>query len=49
VILEYCEFGALDHYLKNNDIDDDIKILLAGDCAEGLMYLTERGFIHRDV
>ena len=28
---------------------DDEKMLIAGDCAEGLMYLTERGFIHRDV
>ncbi len=48
-MLEYCEFGSLDGYLKKNDILDDEKILIAGDCAEGLMYLTERGFLHRDV
>jgi serine/threonine protein kinase len=69
VVLEYCEFGSLDGYLKKNDVPDEIKvmlaggvcvclpqssqlevqILLAGDCAEGLMYLTELGFLHRDV
>jgi serine/threonine protein kinase len=69
VVLEYCEYGSLDSYLKQNDLSDEIKvwadgvdaglvaranelriqILLAGDCAEGLMYLTELGFLHRDV
>ena len=49
VVLEYCEYGALDGYLKKNDVPEATKILIAGDCAEGLMYLTERGFLHRDV
>ena len=35
VLLEYCEHGSLDSYLKKNDLAENIKILIAGDCAEG--------------
>ncbi len=49
MVLEYCEYGALDGYLKKHDVPEATKILIAGDCAEGLMYLTERGYLHRDV
>ncbi len=48
-MLEYCEYGALDGYLRKHDVPEETKILIAGDCAEGLMYLTERGYLHRDV
>jgi hypothetical protein len=30
VVLEYCEFGSLDGYLKKNDIGDDIKVRTGG-------------------
>ena len=36
-------------YLEANNIPESCKLLLAGDCAEGLKYLSKRGFIHRDV
>ena len=35
VILEYCEHGALDSYLKKADVSESQKIVIAGDCAEG--------------
>jgi hypothetical protein len=28
VVLEYCEYGSLDGYLKKNDIGDEIKVWL---------------------
>ena len=49
VILEYCEHGALDKYLQKHDIGVKERLQLAGDCAEGLAYLTLHNFIHRDV
>ena len=49
VVLEYCEYGALDGLLKRSEVTEEKKLLIAGDCAEGLMYLTERGYLHRDV
>jgi hypothetical protein len=34
VVLEYCEFGSLDGYLKKNDVPDEIKVrLVGGVCA----------------
>jgi uncharacterized membrane protein len=26
-----------------------LQILIAGDCAEGMLYLSELGYIHRDM
>ena len=49
VVLEYCEHGSLKSYLQANDISEAMKFQIAGDCAEGLLYLTQRGFVHRDV
>jgi hypothetical protein len=36
-VLEFCEFGSLDGFLKANDINEAKKILIAGDCAEGVL------------
>jgi serine/threonine protein kinase len=30
VVLEYCEFGSLDSYLKKNEVPDEIKARLMG-------------------
>ena len=30
-------------------MDELFRIRVAGDCAEGLAYLSSRGFVHRDV
>ena len=47
VVLEYCEYGALQSYLQKNDVPEDHRLLLAGDCAEGLAYIASLGFVHR--
>ncbi len=36
-------------YLKNNDLSILTRLLLAGDCADGLAYLARRDFVHRDI
>jgi serine/threonine protein kinase len=28
VVLEYCEYGSLDGYLKKNEVPDEIKVCL---------------------
>jgi serine/threonine protein kinase len=51
MVLEYCEHGALNSYLKKTagTNEEDFRLQIAGDCCEGLEYLAGRGFIHRDV
>jgi serine/threonine protein kinase len=49
VVLEFCEHGALNRYVKVFDLDQMRLYRLSADCAEGLQYLSDRGFIHRDV
>jgi len=40
VLLEFCEHGSLDSYLKKHDTKELFKLLVAGDAAEGLEYIT---------
>jgi serine/threonine protein kinase len=49
VVLEYCEFGSLSSYLQKTSATETQKLILAGDCAEGLQYLHKKGCIHRDI
>ncbi len=49
VLLEYCEYGALNSYLEKNELTHEDKHRIAADCCEGLAYLSEHGFVHRDV
>jgi hypothetical protein len=49
MIVEYCELGALNKFLQTQTTDLILKTRIAGDCAEGLSYLSARGFVHRDV
>jgi serine/threonine protein kinase len=51
MVLEFCEHGALAVYLKAHagHITEKFRLVIASDCSEGLLYLTKRGFIHRDV
>jgi hypothetical protein len=49
VVMEYCEFGSLNNYLKKNPVSRTRKLTIALDCAEGLRYLDERNFVHRDI
>ncbi len=49
VVMEYCEHGALNNYLAKFTFSIEVKLSMAGDCADGLAYLTSRGFVHRDI
>jgi Leucine-rich repeat (LRR) protein len=51
ILLEYCEFGSLLMYLSEHgqSLKEHQRVLIAGDCAEGLTYLTDRGYLHRDI
>ena len=49
VVLEYCEHGALRNYLQTQEVPLKIKLQFAGDCAEGLEYLSKHNFVHRDI
>lgn len=40
VVLEYCEFGSLESHLRKNIMTEQSKILVAGDCAEGLAFIV---------
>ena len=47
MIVEYCEHGALNGYLQKKELTEEQRLLFAGDCMEGLLYLASTGFIHR--
>ena len=49
VVIEYCEHGSLDRYLRTQALSEGDRLLIAGDCAEGLTYLASRRFVHRDI
>ena len=49
VVIEYCEHGALNKYLRRSIIPRREKYGLSSDCADGLAYLGKRGFVHRDI
>ena len=49
VIIEYCEHGSLEGYLRKNDLPALTKHMLTADCADGLAYLASCNFVHRDV
>ena len=49
MLVEYCEFGALNSYLKNTDVHEQEKLRIAYDTAMGMAYLADRHFVHRDL
>lgn len=49
VVVEYMEMGDLKGYLEKNAIDDETKVMFAGDVAEGLFHIHSKGFLHRDI
>jgi serine/threonine protein kinase len=42
-----AEHGALLSYIKGRDLDDSTLVRFGIDCASGLQYLGQRGFVHR--
>jgi serine/threonine protein kinase len=49
VVLEFCEHGSLERYLKNTEVSTIEKHRFAGDVAEGLGYLESIHVVHRDL
>ena len=49
IILEFCENGAMDSYIKKNIIEYHEKIRFASECSKGMAYLSSLGFVHRDL
>ena len=53
VLLQFCEHGSLDSFLKKHTGMLDLSLLarlqIARDVCEGCCYLSENGFIHRDI
>ena len=49
VLMEYCEGGSLENYLKTANLSTANKIEIALGCAEGLAYLASLKYIHRDI
>ena len=42
ILLEYCEYGSLDKYLEKNEVPENWKVMIAGDCAEGKLIDVQR-------
>ncbi|EDQ85118.1 uncharacterized protein MONBRDRAFT_29610 [Monosiga brevicollis MX1] len=49
MIMEYCEHGSLQSFLRDNDTAPQQRLQMALDAAMGLAYLAGRGVVHRDV
>ena len=51
LIEQYMEYGSLGSWLTHHGEDTAVFVLLnmAGDVAEGMYYLSSKGFIHRDL
>ena len=49
VVLEYCEYGSLKSFLAEASLTPHVQHQMAGDCAEGMAYLSHHRFVHRDL
>lgn len=49
MVMEYCEHGSVHAFLQKQDIEQQQKLTLAHDAAQGLKYLASRHIVHRDV
>eukprot|EP00049_Salpingoeca_infusionum_P012931 m.240367 g.240367 ORF g.240367 m.240367 type:complete len:1931 (+) comp15309_c2_seq1:504-6296(+) len=49
VLVEFMEYGDLKGYVEKHTIDEDMRVMFAGDACEGLRHVHSLGFIHRDV
>ena len=49
VVIEFCEHGSLSSFLQSRAVPHYGKLSISRDCADGLGYLNEHGFVHRDV
>jgi hypothetical protein len=49
MVMEYCEHGSLQAHLRNHEILEEQRIMLAHDAAQGLKYLAACNIVHRDI
>ncbi len=49
IIMEYCEGGSLDHFIKNKPLAEPLARRLMIQLAEALRYLESQRIIHRDL
>ena len=49
VVLEFCEIGALDSYVKSHDLTPAAQVKISIDCSKGMQYLASLHFVHRDL
>eukprot|EP00056_Hartaetosiga_gracilis_P013539 m.225186 g.225186 ORF g.225186 m.225186 type:complete len:1405 (-) comp13859_c2_seq8:3644-7858(-) len=49
MIMEYCEHGSLQVFLRVDDMEYSMKVQILSDACAGLKYLEEIGIVHRDI
>ena len=51
IVLQHCENGCLLDYLRSQGKDAPVQILVSmgSDVADGMVYMSRLGFIHRDI
>ncbi len=49
VLLEYAENGSLQKFVQTHEVNLVQRLGMAYDCCDGLSYIHQKGFIHRDV
>lgn len=49
MVVEYAEYGSLKSYLEEKEVDERLRLLWAGDVAEGMAHVHAKGFLHRDL
>jgi len=49
MVMEYCEHGALDAFVRENDVDNGLRFRLARDVARGLAEVHDKGCLHGDI
>jgi serine/threonine protein kinase len=49
MVIEFAEHGSLKSFLDKNETDEHLRLLWAGDIAEGMAHVHSKGFLHRDL
>ena len=49
MIMEYCEHGSLQAYIRDHAMPLKRRLQVLLDAASGMMYLASRAIVHRDV
>ena len=49
MVIEFAEHGSLKSFLEKRETDERLRLLWAGDIAEGMAHVHGKGFLHRDL